>query len=488
MKTSETREQQLFLVAGGIILALILGVVVFNMVQKLGKSPRETESVSPRPMVKLAAPVKEDGKRDAWIDAIVPAPVFKSSEEPLPADAVETDTVAPPAKAVDAVIVSPTEEEMAVVSLAEIETAATPPAEVVTAPLVEAVDTTVPPAEAVDAAGEASTDLASSDDLSEVRETSPKPMGSWSPNAAMVEAARQAPPEEEEDELRHTGGNLYPGEMGFTGEPPPYPDGMTSNEPTYPEEVTSLASGYAYPEEVISSDDEYTYPEEVVSSASDEPAYPEEVISSASDEPAYPEEMASIGAYNYSEDVVSTLESLRQKEFDPLTPQTLPTVAPMPSSRNPNASPLDSPPILKSSLMLRSYTSSSNAPISQTQGDSGFRSPSSSLPDDARSPRIAGLPFTQTSVQQSRAVDSKYWVRLASFSNENNALRLMNTLSSILFNGRRLPVSKSNMKVGDKMFYRVQLGPFANYDQADRAVRLAQRRANIKGVIISPRR
>ncbi|MBF0359218.1 MAG: hypothetical protein HQL70_11500, partial [Magnetococcales bacterium] len=51
MKASPNREQQLFLITGGVILLLILAVVIFNMV----RSPTEfvEEKVAQRPMVKL---------------------------------------------------------------------------------------------------------------------------------------------------------------------------------------------------------------------------------------------------------------------------------------------------------------------------------------------------------------------------------------------------------------------------------------------------
>jgi cell division septation protein DedD len=61
MKASPNREQQLFLITGGVILLLILAVVIFNMV----RSPTEfvEERVVQRPMVKLT---DKQGRTDSY--------------------------------------------------------------------------------------------------------------------------------------------------------------------------------------------------------------------------------------------------------------------------------------------------------------------------------------------------------------------------------------------------------------------------------------
>jgi cell division septation protein DedD len=73
MKASPNREQQLFLITGGVILLLILAVVIFNMV----RSPSITveEEVTKRPMVKLTDKLGRTGSY-AQSSPIGTAPVF----------------------------------------------------------------------------------------------------------------------------------------------------------------------------------------------------------------------------------------------------------------------------------------------------------------------------------------------------------------------------------------------------------------------------
>ncbi|MBF0368481.1 MAG: SPOR domain-containing protein [Magnetococcales bacterium] len=82
MENAPNREQQLFLVTGGIILVLILVVVVFDLV----RSPKEPESVDiTRPVVKLPAPPEGTAPKKArgetrWITTVSPAPIFANTD------------------------------------------------------------------------------------------------------------------------------------------------------------------------------------------------------------------------------------------------------------------------------------------------------------------------------------------------------------------------------------------------------------------------
>ncbi len=108
MKTSPNREQQLFLVAGGTILLLILGVVIFNMVQPPGKGIKK-ETLTPRPVVVLNS--RPDGttkKRlnSPWISSVSPAAIFSNdqktisgSQEEPEVEAVSSRTIKKPAEA-----------------------------------------------------------------------------------------------------------------------------------------------------------------------------------------------------------------------------------------------------------------------------------------------------------------------------------------------------------------------------------------------------
>lgn len=98
MKTSPNREQQLFLVAGGTILILILGVVIFNMVQPPGQVTRE-EKITPRPVVVLnntGDRPASSGSQSPWFNSVSPAAIF--SNPPAKAGreiVIEDETVAP---------------------------------------------------------------------------------------------------------------------------------------------------------------------------------------------------------------------------------------------------------------------------------------------------------------------------------------------------------------------------------------------------------
>ncbi|MBF0449095.1 MAG: SPOR domain-containing protein [Magnetococcales bacterium] len=73
MKASPNREQQLFLITGGVILLLILAVVIFNMVRY--PAERITDEAPVRPMVKLT---DSTGRIKGQYPRIGPAPVFSN--------------------------------------------------------------------------------------------------------------------------------------------------------------------------------------------------------------------------------------------------------------------------------------------------------------------------------------------------------------------------------------------------------------------------
>ena len=106
--------------------------------------------------------------------------------------------------------------------------------------------------------------------------------------------------------------------------------------------------------------------------------------------------------------------------------------------------------------------------------------------------KLSAAPIdTETAIEDPLSQDLShlgYWVRLASFSDEKNALGLLKSLGEIMSEGGPLPVSKSDSTVADKIYYRVQMGPFADYAQAAQAARIVRHHTDINGIIISPRK
>lgn len=98
MKTSPNREQQLFLVAGGVILVLILVVVTVNVMRSTDSPEQVTEeNVTPRPVVNLPAPGKNADRTagsSSWAADTAPAPVFGKDQEEQP-DQEEADLETP---------------------------------------------------------------------------------------------------------------------------------------------------------------------------------------------------------------------------------------------------------------------------------------------------------------------------------------------------------------------------------------------------------
>ncbi|MBF0425566.1 MAG: SPOR domain-containing protein [Magnetococcales bacterium] len=94
MKVSPNREQQIFLIVGGIIFGLIVVVVVYSMIQ----DPKQTvvEDVVKRPTV--VAPANrptEDAKRP-WIETVRPAPIFENAQARPVIPPPRSDQVAEP--------------------------------------------------------------------------------------------------------------------------------------------------------------------------------------------------------------------------------------------------------------------------------------------------------------------------------------------------------------------------------------------------------
>ncbi|MEO5378444.1 MAG: SPOR domain-containing protein [Magnetococcus sp. DMHC-6] len=78
MNVPYNREQQFFLVTGGIILVLILVVVIFDLIRS-PESNREEVAIVPTPVVKLTDSENESARGKPWITSGSTAPVFSNS-------------------------------------------------------------------------------------------------------------------------------------------------------------------------------------------------------------------------------------------------------------------------------------------------------------------------------------------------------------------------------------------------------------------------
>ncbi|MBF0455665.1 MAG: SPOR domain-containing protein [Magnetococcales bacterium] len=96
MKASPNREQQLFLITGGVILLLILAVVIFNMVRSPAQNA--SEEVKKRPMVKLMTENSSRMGSFSGRSSVGTAPIFsnQANEGGLNTEDVGTRTVLKP--------------------------------------------------------------------------------------------------------------------------------------------------------------------------------------------------------------------------------------------------------------------------------------------------------------------------------------------------------------------------------------------------------
>ncbi|MBF0340445.1 MAG: SPOR domain-containing protein [Magnetococcales bacterium] len=128
----------------------------------------------------------------------------------------------------------------------------------------------------------------------------------------------------------------------------------------------------------------------------------------------------------------------------------------------------------------------------------------SSRPEDANT-ALASTPKRQNKGNQKNAPDAEdhedaekplqkpatpppggFSVQVASFNDTDHAEALANKLSSLMFDGKRMPVYQNSQAVGKKTVYRVRLGPFPSQARAQQAATLAGAKAGVKGSVIGP--
>lgn len=474
MNTSESREQQLFLVAGGVILALILGVVVFNVLKKSGEEGAEAARIVSRPVASVSTSEgPESGEADkatSWIDALAPAQVFRTTEKPSPTVAPAKDTPQPDAPS------APASAGAGVARVREV----------------------VPAGPAV----------------------VPLP-GSWSPNAAVVESERRLALDESE---RSDG----EGDEGFSvGDP--YAEGDAYAEEdfyseayaTYPEEG-GYPDGYRPQEGDVPYLDEARVPaggegvagesRAAMSSLRLQPRslrdvksgrYPSTVFRSPSprlrassrlskrppvdrQRSVQRQRQGSGQAHRYTTSPLRVVRELPPGHFVASAPE--PFVGNLPASSVVSSAPQPSRGSAPDPSMATPGSASERAGGVTPGLDAVLDASSAPLSAPDVQTRAMLRPASAPDVNAGPGLETGYWVRLASFSSEINALKLLQRLSSTLFEGERLPMTKNDTLLGDKMYYRVQMGPFSDYTQADRAVQLVRDQLDISGMIISPKK
>ncbi|MBF0417856.1 MAG: SPOR domain-containing protein [Magnetococcales bacterium] len=146
-------------------------------------------------------------------------------------------------------------------------------------------------------------------------------------------------------------------------------------------------------------------------------------------------------------------------------------VPPMPQMANtPGARPTPPPPPARGQALNDPKNASAQAkgnvrePVNENEGD-----------DNAKSQKASGAP------------GSGFTVQVASFNDTEHAEALVAKLSSLMFEGKRMPTFIANPKSGAKTVYRVRLGPFQTQQRAQQAANMAQAKiGGVKAVVLNP--
>lgn len=87
-------------------------------------------------------------------------------------------------------------------------------------------------------------------------------------------------------------------------------------------------------------------------------------------------------------------------------------------------------------------------------------------------------------VEEPVLIENGYAVQLGAFSSEEKAAALVAKLSTLKFEGKALPVTQRSVNIGNKVMYRVRLGPFSSQARAKMAAGLASREAAVEGTVL----
>ncbi|MEO5346005.1 MAG: SPOR domain-containing protein [Magnetococcus sp. YQC-9] len=119
----------------------------------------------------------------------------------------------------------------------------------------------------------------------------------------------------------------------------------------------------------------------------------------------------------------------------------------------------------------------------ETQGDS--RSATVSNKPNGRD-QTDETDENDSAVKPSKAAANGFTVQVASFNDTEHAEALVTKLSSLMFEGKRMPTFITNPKAGSKPVYRVRLGPFQTQQRAQQAANMAQAKVGVKGAVLNP--
>ncbi|MBF0190137.1 MAG: SPOR domain-containing protein [Magnetococcales bacterium] len=95
-------------------------------------------------------------------------------------------------------------------------------------------------------------------------------------------------------------------------------------------------------------------------------------------------------------------------------------------------------------------------------------------------------PTTEETPEKTVPSETAYTVQLGAFSSEEKANTLISKLATVKLEGRPLPVSQQPIKVGNKVMYRVRLGPFASSARAKQAAGLVGKQIGVEGSVLGP--
>ncbi|NGZ05366.1 MAG: hypothetical protein G8237_03335 [Magnetococcales bacterium] len=102
--------------------------------------------------------------------------------------------------------------------------------------------------------------------------------------------------------------------------------------------------------------------------------------------------------------------------------------------------------------------------------------------DEAEESTDSGKPLAKNSPPPANG----FSVQVASFNDTEHATALANKLSSMMFDGKRMPVYQNNQTIGKKTVYRVRLGPFPTQARAQQAANLANAKVGVRGSVLGP--
>ncbi|MEO5327896.1 MAG: SPOR domain-containing protein [Magnetococcus sp. THC-1_WYH] len=99
------------------------------------------------------------------------------------------------------------------------------------------------------------------------------------------------------------------------------------------------------------------------------------------------------------------------------------------------------------------------------------------VPSKQQPPEVSKPPATSSG--------SSYQIQIASFSTSDKAKALADRVGAVVFQGRRMPVSQSNITVNGKSYFRVRAGPFVNRNNAEAALQALSQKAGVSGSILA---